>query len=145
MYVIHAIDSRQLHFFSLSMRARVRALSVSSLCLGCGPIEKHCLCSGCVSCVCGHLFVFRAAKSALFLCSGCVSCVYEYPLCAQLRVKVHPHCAQTACRACMGARSVLRLWAKSAPALCSDFFFRFFPAGRMQHPPSGRETKKSAA
>ena len=131
-------------FFSHCQCVRVRALSVPSLCLGCGPIEKHRLCTGCVSCVCGHLFVLRAAKGALFLCSGCVSCVYEYPLCAQAAGKsapalcsdcvpcVHgyPHCAQTVGKKCI--RTVLRL-----------FFFVFFSAGRMQHPPVDEKQKKA--
>ena len=106
-----------------------------------------------MQCVHGPIFVLRLCvvrvwasslwsgcgrKCTLSVLRLCAVRVWVPALCSGCGQKVHPHCAQTVCRACMGTRSVLRLWAKSAPALCSDCFFFsffFFPAGRMQHPP----------
>ena len=94
-----------------------------------------------MQCVHGPIFVLRLCVVRVWassLCSGCGrKCtlsvlrlcavrVWVPALCSGCGQKVHPHCAQTVCRACMGTRSVLRLWAKSAPALCSDCFFFFF-------------------
>ena len=114
-----------------------------------------------MQCVHGPIFVLRLCVVRVWassLCSGCGrKCtlsvlrlcavrVWVPALCSGCGQKVHPHCAQTVCRACMGTRSVLRLWAKSAPALCSDcFFFSFFFSYRPHAtPPCRRETKKKA-
>ena len=96
-----------------------------------------------MSCVCGHPLCAQAAGERVpSLCSDCVPCVYGYPLCAQA---VGKKCTRTVLRLC-----AVRVW---VPALCSGcgqkvhphcaqtIFFRFFPAGRMQHPLSTRNQK----